>query len=250
MLVTLIGSGNLATVLGRQFVQNGHRATEVWSRDPAHAGTLAAELNATPVEDLASLDPNSDLFVLAIADDALPAVAARLSLGSKLVIHTAGSVSKDVLQHTSTNYGVLWPMKMIRTTMDTLGPVTIIVDGSSPAVAAQIEKLAREFTGTVARADDALRIKLHMLAAVTANFTNHLYRLAADYCEQEGIDFSLLYPIITDTALRIWSAHPASVQAGPASRGDLQTLEKHQELLKEYPKLAALYAAISSSIMK
>jgi predicted short-subunit dehydrogenase-like oxidoreductase (DUF2520 family) len=250
MQVTLIGSGNMATVLGRQLARNGHRVAEVWSRDPAHAGALAAELNATPVEDLGSLDLNSELFVLAVADDALPAIAARLSLGSKLVIHTAGSVSKEVLRQSSLNYGVLWPMKMIRKGMDTLGPVTIIIDGSSPAVAAQIEKLAREFTGPVARADDELRVKLHMLAAVTANFTNHLYRLAADYCDQEGIDFSLLYPIIADTALRIRVGHPASVQAGPASRGDLQTLEKHQELLKEYPKLAALYAAISESIMR
>jgi predicted short-subunit dehydrogenase-like oxidoreductase (DUF2520 family) len=250
MQVTLIGSGNMATVLGRQLVQNGHRVAEVWSRDPAHAGILAAELNATPVEDIASLDLNSDLFVLAVADDALPAIAGRLSLGSRLVIHTAGSVSKDVLRPVSPNYGVLWPMKMVRKSMDTLGPVTIIIDGSSPAAAGQIEKLAREFTGTVARADDALRVKLHMLAAVTANFTNHLYRLAADYCRGEGIDFSLLYPIIADTTLRVQSAHPATAQAGPASRGDLQTLEKHQALLKEYPKLASLYAAISESIMK
>ena len=216
----------------------------------AHAAGLAAELGAENVESIALLDKNADLYLVAVTDDALADVASQLSLGSNLVVHTAGSVLKQVLQATSSSYGVLWPMKMIRRNMKELGPVTIVVDGNTPAVTDRIAALAAGFSTTVTRADDDLRLKLHMLAAVTSNFPNHLYRLAADYCEQEKIDFSLLYPIIEDTATRIRSAHPATVQAGPAYRRDLQTLEKHEQLLRQYPKLAELYEVISRNIMQ
>jgi predicted short-subunit dehydrogenase-like oxidoreductase (DUF2520 family) len=141
-------------------------------------------------------------------------------------------------------------MKMIRRNMQRLGEVTMVVDGSDAAVTERLTKLAGELGRTVTAADDELRIRLHMLASVTANFTNHLYKLAADYCEAEGIDFSLLYPIIADTANRIRSSHPAEVQAGPAFRRDLLTLEKHRALLQDHPQLAQLYDTISASIMK
>ena len=114
MQVTIIGSGNVATVLGRLLIEKGHRVAEVYSRNPAHAASLANQLQATAVSDLSLLGRRSDFYLLAVTDDALPAVASTLSLPGKLLLHTAGSVSKDVLKNVSDQYGVLWPMKMMR----------------------------------------------------------------------------------------------------------------------------------------
>ena len=88
------------------------------------------------------------------------------------------------------------------------------------------------------------------MAAVTSNFSNHLYQLAAEYCNREGIDFSLLFPIIQETALQIQSKHPAMVQAGPAYRGDLDTINQHKSLLEEDEQLLKLYEVFSESIQK
>ena len=248
MEVVLIGSGNIATVLGRLLQQNCYRISQVYSRNRAHAEILAAELKAVPIADLPLLNRNADLYIVAVTDDALPRIAAELSLENALVIHTAGSVSKEILKNASTQYGVLWPMKMIRKTMQTIRPATIVIDGNSEKVIQRVEAIARGFSETITIADDHLRTKMHMLAAVTSNFSNHLYQLAADYCEQENIDFSLFYPIIEETAIRIQSTHPKGVQAGPAMRGDRQTLETHQQLLQKYPQLAQLYTVLSNSI--
>lgn len=250
MTVALIGSGNVATVLGRELMAHGHSLQQVWSRSPAHARQLADELGAAVVPDLQQLTPGLDLYLIAVSDDGLQSVADGISLNDELIVHTAGSVSREILRNCSQHYGVLWPMKMIRKNMPRLGEVTMVVDGSDKTVTQRLAAIAGQLSRTVTTADDELRIRLHMLASVTANFTNHLYRLAADYCEAEGIDFSLLYPIIQDTASRIRSSHPAEVQAGPAFRKDLITLEKHKALLRDYPQLAALYEAISASIMK
>ena len=250
MQVTIIGAGNMGTVLGRLLLANGDTVRQVYSRTPAHALLLAEELGAVAVSDTAMIDQEADTYLLTITDDALPAVAAKLSLGNKLVIHTAGSVSKQVLGNASTRYGVLWPVKMIRKNMHTIEPVTIVTDGNTEATMEVVEAFARRFSQAVTRADDATRAKMHMLAAVVSNFPNHLYRLAADYCEQEQIDFRFLYPIIEETARQVQGAHPASVQAGPAFRGDTGTMEKHTALLSGYPQLEALYGAISRSILR
>lgn len=250
MQVTIIGSGNIATVLGSVLVEKKHTIHQVWSRHYNHGVALAKELAATPVQDLAALDTNADLYLLAVTDDAIETVAAQLSLGDKLLVHTAGSVSKEVLKGASSAYGVLWPMRMVRKSMTTLEPVTIVVDGSSESVTSEIETIAAVFSPMITRADDAMRGKMHMLAAFTANFSNHLYHLAFQYCESEGIDFSLFYSIIREAAAAIQQQDPASLQAGPAFRGDRQTMERQIILLEQYPQLQHMYRFMSSSIMQ
>jgi predicted short-subunit dehydrogenase-like oxidoreductase (DUF2520 family) len=80
------------------------------------------------------------------------------------------------------------------------------------------------------------------------NFTNHIYALVEKYCREEGLDFYLLLPLIRETAARLDNISPALSQTGPASRGDVTTIEKHMALLEKYPQLRNLYAAISNSI--
>lgn len=248
MQVTIIGSGNVGTVLGRMLVQKGHAIRQVYSRNTVHAQTLAAELNAEPVSTLSDIDRDADLYLVTIKDDAIPLVAAQLILGDKPVLHTAGSVSREILKTVSTRYGVLWPLKMIRRSMRELGAVSIVIDGNSDEMITQTDQFARMFSNTVTRADDAQRVKMHLVAAVTSNFTNHLYHLAAEYCEREQIDFSIFYPIIEETAKQIQHSHPSQVQAGPAFRGDTETIQKHVQLLHGYPVLQKLYEMLSLSI--
>jgi predicted short-subunit dehydrogenase-like oxidoreductase (DUF2520 family) len=249
MQVTIIGSGNIATVLGSILVKKEHTIHQVWSRHYNHAVALAKELAATPVPHLAALDANADLYLLAVTDDAIATVAGQLSLGDKLLVHTAGSVSKEVLKGASSAYGVLWPMRMVRKSMTTLEPATIVVDGNTETVTREIETIAAFFSPFITKADDAMRVKMHMLAVFTANFSNHLYHLAFQYCQSEGIDFTLFYSIIRETAGAIQQQDPASLQAGPAFRGDRQTMERQINLLENYPHLQDMYRFMSKSIM-
>lgn len=248
MQVTLIGSGNVATVLGRQWVACGHTVAEVYSRNNVHASALAKELHAGVAAGLQSLRGGSDVYLLAVNDDAMEEVAAGLSLGDALLVHTAGSVSKEILRSASTNYGVLWPMKMIRRSMETLGRVTLVTDGNTEDVRHRVQALAGLFSATVIHARDEKRLQMHMLASFTANFSNHLYHLAADYCLANGIDFNLFLPIIEATVQNLYHHHPREVQAGPAFRGDEKTMQKHLALLQNHPAAEKLYRLLSRSI--
>lgn len=69
-------------------------------------------------------------------------------------------------------------------------------------------------------------------------------------CHKQHIPFSLLYPIVSQTAERIRQASPRILQTGPAKRGDDATVSKHIELLQQNPDWQELYKAISTSIEK
>lgn len=248
MQVTIIGSGNVATVMGKILFRKGHTIRQVVGRNPDATHALAGLLQATAVNDLSAMQVHEGTYLLAVADGAVAEVAAQLSLGDQLLVHTAGSVSKQVLAKASSRYGVLWPMKMIRKSMHDLAPVTMVTDGSTEQVMDEIDALAKVFDADTTRADDALRAKMHLVAAFTSNFSNHLYHLAADICEAEKIDFRLFYPIIEATVQNLRQQHPAAAQAGPAFRGDHQTEARHLKLLEPYPQAKRLYEMMSESI--
>jgi predicted short-subunit dehydrogenase-like oxidoreductase (DUF2520 family) len=250
MQATIIGSGNVGTVLGRVLKAKGYTIRQVYSRTAEHARLLADELGAVAVFTPGSIDKEADIYLLTITDNAVASVAAQISVGDKLVVHTAGSISKEILKDSSSSYGVLWPMKMIRTTMPELGAVNMVIDGNSTAVVQQIQQLARQFSDHITVADDSKRVKMHLVAAVVSNFTNHLYHLSADYCLQEQIDFALFYPIIEETARQVQDAHPREVQAGPAYRKDTRTIDAHIQLLLQYPALKELYEKLTNSILQ
>lgn len=248
MELSIIGAGNVATVLGKALQQKNYTIREVYSRTITSAATLADSLDAKALTDLTRLDGKSDLYLLAVPDTIIPELANQLQLGDRLLVHTAGSVSQTVLAVASSRYGVLWPMKMIRSSMPELGNVTMVIDGNSDETLSGIREIAFALSPTVTRADDLLRSKMHLMAAFTANFSNHLYHLAATYCEAEKIDFTLFYSIIEETALGIRERHPGENQAGPAFRDDQDTLRKQLGMLADYPQIHRMYQYMSESI--
>lgn len=238
----------MAHVLGRTLKQAGHRIVSIWNRDPQKAHQLAEELSASVVEKLEQLPEHADLYILAVSDHAIGELASSLHISNGVLIHNAGTVAIDVLAPAAKKFGVLWPMKMIRTSMTTLGDCTIVVDGIDKDTRHMLQQLAGQLSTRVTEANDATRQKMHLVAAISSNFTNHMYHLAADYCKKEAIDFSLFYPLIESAATQIQTSYPGDVQAGPAFRGDIETIERHRALLAGDPTVLKLYDEVTRSI--
>lgn len=248
MQTVIIGSGNAATVLGHRFIESGHEVLQVVGRNHEAVKALADRLKSGFTTDAAKLDKKADLYVLAIADDAIATVAASLHLDKKLVVHTAGSVSKDVLQPCSRNYGILYPLQSLRKEMDAVPEIPFLVDGNTPDDLAVISEFAATLSNNVQQATDEQRLKIHLAAVMVSNFTNHLYALSHQYCKKEKLDFNLLLPLISSIAERIRHFEPASVQTGPAVRHDTRTINKHLELLNDHPQLQSFYSLFTKSI--
>src|SRR5947199_25776 len=107
MEMVIIGSGNVATVLGIRFREAGYRIMQVFSRQPAHAARLAEELQCGHASRWEEIYPDAAVYLAALSDDALRGLSEVLSLPGKLVLHTGGAVPREVLLGVSEHSGVL-----------------------------------------------------------------------------------------------------------------------------------------------
>lgn len=251
MNISLIGSGNVAWYLGRKFQSAGHRINQVVNPHGESAAQLAAEFSAPWSNDLSAIDIQSDVVFLTVKDDALPLLNNRLKLGARMVVHTAGGVSMEAIKDISSETGVFYPLQTLRKNFDTRsGAVPLLLEANSESGRSKLDLLAGTISDQVVFMPSSQRLKMHVAAVFCNNFTNHLMALCEKFCQNELLDFSLLLPIMNETISRIGEAGAGKLQTGPARRGDLITMEKHKEVLKEYPEMLQLYDILSEGIRK
>ncbi len=251
MDIVMIGSGNVAAILGRKFKAAGHNILQIFSRNASAASKLAYEWDTDSTNYITLINKTADVYIIAVSDDAIDDVVAELKLPGKIVAHTAASVPKEILRQVTDHYGVFYPLQSLRKETTTLPDVPIFFDGSDAVAKRKLEALAHSIADeNVAEAGDDARLKLHVAAVVVSNFVNHLYALAADYCRKEGLDFKQLLPLIEETAARIKEIPPQQSQTGPALRHDSDTIHKHLELLKTHPQLKNVYVLLTESIQQ
>ena len=248
MEIVIIGTGNTATVLGRKLKSAGHKIIQVFGRDTSAASQLAYELDTESTNYWNVVYRDADLYILAVSDIAVEEVLHELQLPGKTIVHTAASVSRNILKNAAEHFGVFYPLQSLKKEIGHLPDIPIIIDASDESTLHDLERLARSISDKVIEAGDEERMKLHLAAVFCNNFVNHLYALAEAYCKQEGLDFYLLLPLIEETAARLKELPPSQSQTGPALRNDRATIEKHLELLKNYPQLKKVYELLTESI--
>lgn len=248
MNIVILGSGNVATILAKKITHAKHSIKQIYSRDLTNAQTLASSVKASAINDLQELEDDADMYIIALTDKALEEICQTLQLKNKLVVHTAGSVLAEVLKKCSNNYGVLYPIQSIRKNMDTSIKIPFAIDANNKKNYTIIENFANSISEKVIHYTDEQRLKLHVAAVMACNFVNYLYLQSAKFCETEELDFSLLQPLIEETATRLQYHHPSEVFTGPAVRGDVNTIHKHLQLLAKHPAQQKLYETISNLI--
>jgi predicted short-subunit dehydrogenase-like oxidoreductase (DUF2520 family) len=248
MKVVIIGSGNVAAVLGGKIRLAGHTLVQVVARRAEPAALLAQEWGCGYSTRWDETDRNADLYLVALSDRALEELGNVLTLPGRLVVHTAGAVAASVLKPVSARSGVLYPLQSLKAAIRPYPEIPLLIDANQPEDLPVIEAFARTFSPQVERAGDDTRLKLHLSATLVNNFTNYLYILADRFCQQEGMDFSLLLPLIHETAGRLGRYPPEEMQTGPATRGDGATIEKHLKLLSNYKNIKELYELFTIKI--
>ena len=249
MKIVIIGAGNVANVLGRKIKAAGHTILQVISRNIDHAYTLADLLGAGSNNYFSTVRQDADIYIMAISDDAMPEIAAHLLIDEGIVVHTAGAVSKNVLQKSARNFGVLYPLQSLSAQKAEIPEIPFLIDGNTEETILRIKKFALTLSDRVQYADDEIRQKIHVGAVIANNFTNYLYTLANEFCKKENIDFTLLLPLLTETVQGLQYSNPSSLQTGPAKRGDTTTIQKHLSILENYPILHQLYRQFSDLII-
>lgn len=246
--VVIIGSGNVATLLGMAFLQAGLRIEAVYSRHAANAEVLAGKLHTQAVAQLHDLPRNAGLYLVAVKDEAIADVAQQLGQVNGLVVHTSGSTPLSVLSRHK-RHGVFYALQTFNKNNPVeLTSVPFLIEASSETDQQLLMKLASLFSNNVQAATTAQRQALHVAAVFANNFTNHLYAVSKALLDEQQLPFDLLKPLIERTVDNALQGDPAALQTGPAIRNDRNILGLHLQLLEKHPRWREVYEVISRSI--
>jgi predicted short-subunit dehydrogenase-like oxidoreductase (DUF2520 family) len=251
--VTIVGAGNVAWHLAPALDNAGFAVREVYSRQPPHAEALTERLYQAEV--CSSLDfstSTSNVFVLAISDDALLPVVRELVLPEEAVlVHVSGSQPLEVLDYAATEHtGVLYPLQTFtKEKRVDFSALPIFIEARTAHAENLLFKMARALSREVNKIGSSQRLALHLGAVVASNFANHMWWLAQQILRRNELDYRWLEPLIAETVQKSLLLGPELAQTGPARRGDLETLDKHYQFLADQPAFAELYQQISQHIL-
>ncbi|MGF7231432.1 Rossmann-like and DUF2520 domain-containing protein [Arachidicoccus sp.] len=249
MKIVIIGTGNVATILGKKMAGAHHTILQVMGRSERAAAVLASALKCTYSLELTAMEQEADIYFICVQDKEINAVVAQMKVPENaMVVHTAGGISIQVLAGMFRNYGIVYPLQSLRKEVTVLPVIPFFVDANNEHNCVILSEFAKTMSAQVHRANDIQRMKLHLAAVFTSNFTNYLYSLANDYCTASQINFSFLQPLIVETASRLQQFAPSEIQTGPAVRGDTLTLEKHLAMLNDFEEAQEVYRFLSKKI--
>jgi predicted short-subunit dehydrogenase-like oxidoreductase (DUF2520 family) len=229
--ISIIGAGNLASSLVPAIVQAGFQIEFIASKSSQSAIDLARKYNISVAKNLNEI--KSKIIIIATNDSSIETVSDKLQNNqAQIVLHTAGSISIDVLIKKHSNAGILYPLQTFtKNKLVDLTNIPICIEASNEKTLKVIKEVAQLLSNTVTELSSEQRLALHCAAVFTNNFTNLMYTTGNDILKSHNIDFNLLHPLIIETAQKVISNAPEQNQTGPAIRDDSKTITAHKQLI-------------------
>ena len=249
--IVIIGAGNVAFHLGKALLANGKEILQVYSQSEKSASSLAKILNTDYTIAIEDLNPSADLFIIAVSDDAIHAIAEKLKLKDKFVVHTSGSVEMEVLASATNNYGVFYPLQTFSKLREiNFKEIPLCLEANSLRNLKLLSNLGNKLSENISEIDSSQRKILHLAAVFACNFPNLMYSSAEVLLKENNLSFDLLKSLIAETAEKVQHILPSESQTGPAYRNDMKIMAKHIEMLRDHKHLEEVYLMLSRIILK
>jgi predicted short-subunit dehydrogenase-like oxidoreductase (DUF2520 family) len=251
--IAIIGSGNVGFHLAQRFQARKVSVLQVFTRDANKAQGFENATNIPYITDLKQLTHIADLYIIAVRDDSIAAVAETMSKilpKNAFVVHTSGATPSTILAPYFTRFGSLYPFQSfsIQKKPD-FSTIPICIHAHRSRDVGILTKIAKKLSLKVHCITDEQRGTLHVAAVFVNNFTNHLLGIGEAIATKHDLPFDLLKPLIFETVEKIKSHSPPAVQTGPAIRGDEKTIARHLNFLAtQHPDWVELYTVLTNSI--
>lgn len=254
MRISFMGAGRVAHHLAHVLSQH-HQIVQIYSRTLATAQTLATQVKATATMNIEELSPEIDLVIIAVSDQAIASVIANVhqQLPNVLIVHTSGSTDIEILAQIHARAGVFYPLQTFSLERQiNWSDTPIFVEAKSEDDLVLLAELANQLSTRVYSYTSAQRLSLHLAAVFACNFSNYCYDMAKQIVDAQHVDFSLLYPLILETANKALHNDPKQMQTGPAMRGDQNILKMHEQMLQKAQRedLKNIYQLMSQQILQ
>ncbi|OWP85105.1 hypothetical protein BWK59_01655 [Flavobacterium davisii] len=228
--VVILGSGNVALHLIKTFqLTEEIKVTQVYTRNKT------TEIPDFPKEHIVhSLSElkEADFYILSVTDAAIHSLAEKIPFQNKLIVHTSGTISMQLLPKTARK-GVFYPLQTFsKNKAISFKEIPICLETEHEQDYLLLEKIAQSISNRVYKIDSNQRKSLHVSAVFVCNFVNHLYQIGNEICFENKIPFEILQPLIEETAHKIKTLNPKEAQTGPAKRKDTITINEHLHFLQ------------------
>lgn len=252
--VAIIGPGRVGLTLARALVLSG-TPVRVCGRSPRSLPNALPSLEL----DWSRAVGAAAVVIIAVHDDAVTAVAARLAsdgvIGAgHVVLHTSGGLDVTALAPLARTGAALGSWHPLQTLVapegepEALTGAPAAVEGDPRAVAAARMLAERCGMSPIIEVPSDAKVAYHAAAVLAGNSLVVLADLAGRLVAEQGIPggAGLFQPLMARTLANLAVSDPSSALTGPVRRGDAGTIAVHLNALKgetrELYRLLALEA--------
>ena len=256
-VIGIVGAGAVGTALGVALDRAGWRIHAVASRHPQRRERfrgLVPRVRAFP--DAQPLVEEVELIILAVPDDAVPAVAGGLHMYSgQAMIHTSGLLGAEALSSAmaaGTQVGSFHPLVAfadLERAVAALHGATIAIEGDDQLVEL-LARMAEAIGGTPVRLAPGAKPAYHAAAMLAAGGFDALLDAIAELGRVAGLDeagsLAIYGSLVEQTLGNARELGIAAALTGPMIRGDRGTITSHLSALAAHaPGAIAIYRALA-----
>ena len=240
--IAIIGSGRVANAIGVLFKSKGIQIEAVHSRNKDSGQALSLKLDCSFVTEIEAAV--ADILLVCVSDDAIHHIVQKISPHQK-VLYTAGSVELDSLDHRKC--GVFYPLQTFTDKDQSMAyHFPILLEAHQEELMNEMILLCAQSGLHFEKCSSERRKQYHLVAVLLNNFVNHLVYLSQQEANKRGLSWDILEPLLEKTLASLKSFKAKDNQTGPARRGDMTILAKHEEMLDESTRM--IYKQLSESI--
>ena len=257
--VAIVGAGTLATAFALALRKQNFRITEIISREGAaslrRAQALAARIGAREVP-MSGAGLAAKIVWICVPDDAISEVSGQLARRAdwkgKIVLHSSGALGSSVLRplkRAGASTGSAHPlMTFVSASVADLKGVPFALEGDRKALAA-VNAIVRRLGGEPFRIKADSKAAYHAFGFFSSPAIVALIAAAQEVGRLAGLSerkaLRLMQPIVRKTLENCFKATPQMAFSGPLRRGDVATIRKHLDVLKNQPELLDIYRTLA-----
>jgi len=245
--ISIIGIGRLGGALAIALARKGFLIENLIARKPEKAQIISDFvggnlMNFSP-EDLSEI--SSDIIFIATQDFEIENTARVLAenlKGKPVVFHTSGSLSSEMLQNLreiGCTVGSFHPLVSISESIlgaNRFENVYFCIEGDAEAVEIA-ENIAADLGGKYFTIESKHKTLYHAAAVTASGHVIALFDAAIEMLAKCGVDEDrskeILLPLIKSTVENLNEQTTAEALTGTFARADVETLEKHLQVLRE-----------------
>ena len=257
-----VGAGVVGRSLAMLLSQRGYSVVSVTSQSVKSAEALAGSVPHCRAGTIHDVQKTSDLIFLTVPDDQIEFVAARLAQEApwrpgQAVVHCSGALSLDPLRALSERgvaVGSFHPLQSLASLEDgvlRLPGSYFGVEADEP-LRSTLRVMVHALGGHLLLLPGHSKARYHLAATIASNYVVTLFAVAVDLLGRKGItqaeSASALLPLLRGTVENLAQLGLPRALTGPIARGDLGTIHRHLEVLREEaPEVESLYRHLGAA---